>query len=109
MYNCQISQKADIDNQAISLAYQAQQCISLIEDPLWKHVCTELMNMMGPFSVLVLWDSQITFSFPATQGISISCQHQESADLIQQYDFLIIEILRKYFSTLSEVKVEVST
>ncbi len=84
----------------------AKKCIYQIDDPLWKYVCTELMSMMGADVVMKLWDCKLNFSFPSSQGISISCYDQEAASLVQKFDFVIINVLKKYFSTLNTVSVE---
>ena len=83
----------------------AKHCVSLIEDPLWKKVCTELINMMGPESVLKIWNSNLGSLSSRTKTIDLSCQTKETAKLIQQYDFVILEILRRYFPALKEVRV----
>ena len=87
----------------------AKHCISLIEDPLWKHVCTELINMMGPESVLKIWNSDLGFFSSGTKTIGISCQAKEAAQLIQQYDFVLLGVLRRYFPTLNKLRVVIAS
>ena len=84
---------------------QAKHRISLIKDPLWKHVCTEVINMMGPLSVLKVWNSRLRTLSPQEKMIELSCQTEESAQFLEQYDFVIISILQQYFPTLKELRV----
>ena len=98
------------ENQKISsdeANYKAKQFISHIEDPLWKKVCTELINMMGPVSVLKVWNSTLGPLSPENKSIELACKAKEAAHFIQQYDFVILSILRRYFPTLNELRVEV--
>lgn len=87
--------------------YLAQKCLHQIDDPLWKYVCNELLSMMGPSSVVKLWDCKLNFSCPGEKGISISCSDPDSADFIEKYDFVILNVLKKYFSSVNKVNVEI--
>lgn len=87
---------------------KANYCISLIEDPLWKKVCIEFINMMGPISVLKIWKSNLGSLSPQNNTIDLSCQTEEAAQLLQQYDFVILGILRRYFSALKELRISIN-
>ena len=88
---------------------QAKHCISLIKDPLWKHVCTEVINMMGPLSVLKVWDSRLGTLSSQEKVIDLSCQTEESAQFLEQYNFVIISILQQYFPALKELQVTLNS
>lgn len=89
--------------------FQAKQCITLIEDPLWKQVCTECIDMMGPAPVLKIWSSSLGSLTPETKTMDLSCPTKEAAQLIQQYDFVILGMLRRYFPTLNELRIEIKS
>lgn len=82
---------------------QAKHCISLIEDPLWKHVCTEVIHMMGPSSILTIWNVRLGSLSPRDKIINLYCQTEEVAEFIQQYAFVIIGTLQHYFPALKEL------
>lgn len=84
---------------------RARLSISLIEDPLWKCVCGELMKMMGPLSVLKIWDSQLGSFSAHALDIDIRCKTEDVAQFVQQYAFVILEGLRKYFPAIKNLKI----
>lgn len=87
---------------------QANQCLLLIDDPLWKQVCTEVAHMMGPLSILKIWNSKLGEFLPQSQAIHLYCQAEETAQFAEEYSFVILEGLRKYFPALKELKVTVN-
>ena len=89
--------------------FQAKRCISLIEDPLWKHVCTDIINMMGPLSVLKIWNSRLGSLSPQGTIIDLYCQTEEIAQFTQQYAFVIMGALQRYFPALKELNVKNET
>ncbi len=85
---------------------QAQYDLSLIEDPLWKQVCIDFIQMMGSACILEIGGSQLGSISPQGKTIDILCQTGEIATFFQQYHFVIIESLRPYFPSLKEVRVK---
>ena len=85
---------------------QAKQCVSLIEDPLWKHICTEFMHMMGPLSVLKIWKSRLSSVSPQHKTIYIHCEIVEESEFIKKYSFIILASLQKYFPAVRSIKVK---
>ena len=94
------------DSQSQDLQAQASRCIALIDDPLWRHVCTEVLPLMGPLSVLQIWKSKIGIFSPQHKAIDIDCQTEKKALFLQQYDFVILGILKKYFSSLKSIRIK---
>jgi hypothetical protein len=87
-----------------SLAH-AKRCISLIEDPLWKHICNEVMHIMGPLSVLKIWNSKLGALSSQDKIIDLYCQTEESAQFVQQYAFIILGSLKYYFPVLKKLRI----
>lgn len=85
---------------------QANHYISLIEDPLWKQVCIEFINMMGPLSVLKIWSSRLGALSPHYKTIYIYCNTDEESEFIKKYSFIIRESLQKYFPSVKHIKVK---
>ena len=87
---------------------QAKRHLSLIEDPLWKAVCTEMVNMMGPLAVLRMWNSSLgSFSYQH-RVMDLYCQTEEIAEFIHQYSFVILGSLQRYFPMIKDLKITVN-
>ncbi len=86
---------------------QAEHCIALIEDPLWKQVCTEFLAMMGPLSVLKIWNSRLGAISPRYKTIHIDCKTEEESEFIQKYSFVILGSLQAYFPAVKSLIVRV--
>lgn len=78
--------------------------LSTIEDPLWKHVCHEVIEMMGPASFLKIWRSNLGPLSSQNTVLDITCETEETAAFIQQYDFVILGSLQGYFPVLKKIK-----
>lgn len=104
----EISQKeSQISN--ISLEKEeikAKKYLSTIEDPLWKHVCCDVINMMGPASVLKIWNSTLGEVSSQAKDIEIYSPTEETSQFIQQYDFVILGSLQPYFPALKQIRVK---
>lgn len=88
---------------------QAKHRLSLIEDPLWKLVCTEMADLMGPSSTQQMWDSKLGSYRFENNSIDLYCPTEETAHFISQYSFLVIGSLQRYFPTIKTLKTKVST
>ena len=84
---------------------QAQRCLFLIEDPLWKRVCAEIVNMMGPPSVLKIGNCRLGSLSPQDKIIDLYCPTEEIAQFVEQYAFVILGSLQRYFPALKELRV----
>ena len=85
---------------------KATNCLSLIEDPLWKHVCRDVLNMMGALSLLKIWESTLGEISFQSKNIEIFCTTEEIATFIQQYDFVILGSLRSYLPALKKLRIK---
>ncbi len=86
---------------------RATSCISQIIDPLWKNICADLLHIMGPASVLKIWKSKLGEFSSQDKHIDISCETEGTAAFAQQYDFVILGSLQRYFPGLKQLKVKV--
>lgn len=84
----------------------ATHCISLINDPLWKNICVDLLNMMGPASVLKVWKSTLEEFSPQEKSLEIICETEETMAFVQQYDFIILGSLQRYFPALKQLRIK---
>lgn len=78
--------------------------LSTIEDPLWKHICQDVLEMMGPVSTLIIWKSKLGQFSHHDEILPIICENEETAFFIQQYDFVIIASIQKYFPALKKLE-----
>lgn len=89
------------------LESQAKHCLSLIKDPLWKSVCAEMADLMGFSYIQRMWDSKLgTFCFK-DKSINLCCPTEETAQFINQYSFLVLGSLQRYFPTVRTLKTKV--
>lgn len=83
----------------------AQTCISRITDPLWQDVCRDLLSMMGPASVLKIWKSTLGEFSAQDKALDLVCETEETLAFLQQYDFILLGSLQRYFPALKQVRV----
>ena len=74
---------------------KAENCLSQITDPLWQNICADLINMMGPASVLKIWESILGELSLQTEEMDITCKNEVIASFVQQYDFVILGSLQR--------------
>ncbi|MBY0292652.1 MAG: hypothetical protein K2W92_05120 [Alphaproteobacteria bacterium] len=86
---------------------QVKNCLSLIKDPLWKSVCIEMTDMMGPSAVLKMWNSRLGSFSHHHKTMDLYCQTEEIAQFIRQYSFVILGSLQRYFPMIKEVKIKI--
>ncbi len=85
--------------------FKTQHCISLIKDPLWKRICSEIIEIMAPHLVLKICDSQLGPVAPGEREVDLYCQKEEIVQLIEPYAFIILTALKPYFPALKEVRI----
>ena len=73
--------------------------ISLIEDPLWKQVCVEVVSIMGPIAFKM---AQVQLGIYSSQDktMDLYCQTSEVCTFIQEYNYIILGSLQRYFPPL---------
>lgn len=86
---------------------RAKKLLQAIQDPLWKHVCSDIINMMGPASLLKIADSTLGEVYFQSENIEVFCKCEETAKFIQQYDFVILGSLHSYLPTLKQLKTRI--
>lgn len=89
--------------------HQVTYCLSLIEDPLWKSICTEMTNMMGPSAVLKMWDSRLGSFSHQHKTMNLYCQTEEIAQFTRQYSFVVLGSLQRYFPMMKNLKVKIKS
>jgi len=63
------------------------------------------MAIMGPPSVLKIWNSALGSLSFQDKMIDLYCQTEDVAQFIQCYDFIILGSLQHYFPALKELRV----
>ncbi len=84
---------------------KAENPLSSIKDPLWKHVCMEIQNLMPPLFILKLSECQLGPLLPQRKQVDLYCP-KDTIKSIGQYDFVILACLQKFFPTLKQVRVK---
>ena len=81
--------------------------LSLIKDPLWKSICIEMIDTMGPSSVQKIWNSTLGSYCSEADAMDLCCPTDETAQFINQYSFLILGSLQRYFPAIKTLKTKV--
>ena len=79
--------------------------LSLIDDPLWKEVCRHVEDMMGPLSVVKIWECKLGSFSSEEYNIEIDCKTEEATQFLKKYAFVILGGLKQYFPALKELKI----
>lgn len=87
------------------LEKKAENPLSSIKDPLWKHVCMEIQNLMPSLFDLKLSECQLGPFLPQSKQVDLYCP-EGTVNPIGQYDFVILACLQKFFPTLKRVRVK---
>ena len=82
---------------------KAENSFSSIKDPLWKHVLMEIQNLMPPLFVSKLSECQLGSFLPQGKQVDLYCP-EDTVNSIEQYDFVILACLQKFFPTLKHVR-----
>ena len=89
---------------------QVQYYLSLINDPLWEKVCRHVEDMMGPLSVVKIWECKLGLFSSEEHNIEIHCNTEDAAQFLRKYAFVILGELKQYFPALKELKIsQIST
>ena len=84
---------------------QAQQNLSLIDDPLWKDIYSHILDSMGAESALTIWNCSLGEVSSTNQQVDIHCHTEEAAEFLHQYSFVIVGCLRKYFPSVAGIDI----
>ncbi|MBY0272317.1 MAG: hypothetical protein K2X02_02715 [Alphaproteobacteria bacterium] len=90
-----------------NLSPHEKQLLSHIEDPLWKSVCTEVTDLMGSSPIQKMWDSKLGSYCSEADAMDLCCPTDETAQFINQYSFLILGSLQRYFPAIKTLKTKV--
>jgi len=93
------NEKKHSDNKDLQNGYT-----DLIEDPLWKYVYTDALQIIGASAQKIKGSRLGQFS-TQDKTIYLYCQTEEVAQFIQQYDFILLGSLQRFFPALRELKV----
>ena len=79
---------------------EATEGISQIQDPLWRRVCIDVLRILGPAAFKNLW--KIKLSHISTEGKKayLISPTIDIAETIENYNFVIIEALKKFYPAL---------
>lgn len=100
-----IHSQKEYEKQGIVEYAKAKKYLSYITDPLWRDICTDFLHMMGPASLLKIWGSELGELFLQAEEIAITCKNEKVTSFVQQYDFVILGSLQKYFPALKKLKI----
>lgn len=81
--------------------------LALIEDPLWRHIYCDTLRTIGPVAKQI-WQVQLGPLSPIDRTIDLYCHTLEIAQILQQYNFIILDSLRQYFPSLKKIRVEIN-
>ena len=99
--SAQLTQRKVVDENHSQIKYY----LSLIDDPLWKKVCRHVEDMMGPLSVVKIWECKLGSFSSERQNIEINCKTEETAQFLTRYAFVILGGLKQYFPQIKKIKV----
>lgn len=86
---------------------EAQKGISQIKDPLWHRVCADVLKVLGPVAFKDLWKTQFIRISPEGKRAFLSCPNQSIATTLEEYHFVIIGALKKFYPSLSSIETEI--
>lgn len=86
---------------------QLEERIAQIQDPLWRRVCIDMLSVLGPLAFSDLW--RVSFETTSSGGriAHLTCPSLSLAKTIEQYHFVIIDALKKFYPFLTSLDTEV--
>ena len=87
---------------------EAEEGISQIQDPLWRRVCIDVLRVLGPIAFKDLWKINLTSISPERRKAYLACPTQAIAETIENYHFVIIDALKKFYPSLLSIETEIS-
>jgi hypothetical protein len=92
-------------NAALDIEELKNDYLSCIKDPLWKHICGEILNLMGPTAFRIT-KAQLGVYSAQDKTLDLFCHTEELSQFLNHYHFVIFGSLRRYFPYLKELKVK---
>jgi hypothetical protein len=76
--------------------------LSLIQDPLWRRVCSEILHLMGPIAAQIF---QVQLGVPQDKALDLYCTTEEMVEFLQTYNFVVLTTLQRYFPSLQRLNI----
>ncbi|OJW51064.1 MAG: hypothetical protein BGO67_12085 [Alphaproteobacteria bacterium 41-28] len=87
---------------------EAETGISQIQDPLWRRVCLDVLRVLGPVAFKDLWKTNLMSISPRERRAYLACPTQGIADTVENYHFVIMGALKKFYPFLFSLETEIS-
>ena len=99
----------DCDFEASYSSYQEEAVgrIDQITDPLWQKICRELLEILGPLAFSDLWKIQLVAISSDGKKVFLSCSSEETAKVIENYHFVLIDVLKKFYPALLLIETDI--
>lgn len=79
--------------------------LSCVNDPLWKHICGEIISLMGPTAFQVT-KAQLGVYSAEDKTLDLFCHTEELSQFLSRYHFIIFGSVKRYFPFLKELKIK---
>lgn len=79
---------------------EATEGISQIQDPLWRRVCIDVLRILGPAAFKNLWKIKLCHVSPEGKKAYLVSPTLDLAETIENYNFVVIEALKKFYPAL---------
>ncbi|MBY0291751.1 MAG: hypothetical protein K2W92_00465 [Alphaproteobacteria bacterium] len=79
---------------------EAAEGISQIQDPLWRRVCVDVLRILGPVAFKNLWKIKLCHVSAEGRKAYFISPTMDIAETIENYNFVIIEALKKFYPSL---------
>lgn len=87
---------------------QAEEGLLKIQDPLWYRICVDIFQTLGPIAFKDLWKTKLVGISSEGKRAFLSCPNEHIAMALDQYHFVIIGALKKFYPSVSVVETEIS-
>ena len=103
--SCKLSQKLPQNEDGLVDGTQETGIFSFIKDPLWRHIYCEALRTIGPTAEQI-WQVQLGPLSHIDTTLDLYCYTSEIAQILQQYNFIILDNLRQYFPAIKELRIK---
>ena len=87
---------------------EAEEGIARIEDPLWRKICLDILEILGPVAFKNLWKVKLVSVSSERRKAYLACPNRSVAASIEQYQFVVIGALKKFYPFLTSINIEIS-
>ncbi|HUX80534.1 MAG TPA: hypothetical protein VMW10_12445 [Alphaproteobacteria bacterium] len=87
---------------------EAEAGIAQIQDPLWRRVCLDVLRTLGPVAFKNLWKTNLMSVSPRERRACITCPTKDIAKTVENYHFVIMGALKKFYPFLFSIETEIS-